>query len=364
MTVHLVYPVDFSKHSAPWSLGNNLYKYLRSKNISVKTYQWTSCQKIYPDEGDILIGHAHPNPYSCFRISKNHPNWKKKILLQPFNSDVYQMSYLHNIINEVDTFIAICGEYWIEQIKNTIFKSWENKIFRIDMGIDKVYYPKIKKRFNPPGKRKFIYIGNDYEFNNYAKNLKYLDKIIQKYGYKFFSIVGNKKVNKSKYFGWLDFSKKEAQKIIKEHDFYIIVSTHDANPTTIIESMAWGLVPMATLGCGYHNNFGIINLPLNNVKKSVEILNKFQNIREDKLYEKQIFNFNQLERRFNWNKICKKIYKNIYSKKIKYKIKYNISDQRKLIKYEIKSKNFYLRPINILRFILISFKYILKKILK
>ena len=45
------------------------------------------------------------------------------------------------------------------------------------MGIDKKNYPFIKKKFNKPGNRKFIYLGNDYAYNNYAKNTIYLDKI-------------------------------------------------------------------------------------------------------------------------------------------------------------------------------------------
>ena len=82
MIIHLVYPVDFKKISAPWSMGNNLYKHL-SKWHKVKVYQWTSYEKILPKKGDILIGHAHPNPMTCFRRSLDNVNWAKKIILQP-----------------------------------------------------------------------------------------------------------------------------------------------------------------------------------------------------------------------------------------------------------------------------------------
>jgi glycosyltransferase involved in cell wall biosynthesis len=364
MVVHLVYPVDFSKRSAPWSLGNHLYKFLTKKKISVKIYQWTSCEKIKPKKNDILIGHAHPNPYSCFRISSNHPNWKKKILLQPFNSDKYQMSYLHNIINEVDLFLAISGEYWIDNIDKTIFKSWKNKMIRVDMGINRTHYPFIKKNFNPPGKRKFLYIGNDYEFNNYAKNLKYLNDIIENYGAEYFSIAGNKKVNKSNFYGWLNFSKKKALEIIQLHDFYIIVSTNDANPTTIIEAMSWGLIPIATHGCGYSKNTGIINVPQNNVDEVVKILHTLQHQSSYILEDIQKKNISQLEFRFNWKKICNEIYSNIFNKDKKLDLHYISSDLNDLKKYEKKSKNYYLRLKNILRFFLISVKYIIKKNIK
>ena len=115
MSIHLVYPVNFSKKSAPWSIGNNLYQQLK-KIDEVKIYQWTSYEKINPKKGDILIGHAHPNPYTVFRRSLNNTNWKKKILIQPFNSDPYQMSYLFSCIDQCDIFFAITGKYWFDNI--------------------------------------------------------------------------------------------------------------------------------------------------------------------------------------------------------------------------------------------------------
>ena len=55
MTIHLVYPVDKSKISAPWSLGNNLYKYLVELKKDVRIYQWTSYTKIKPKKGIFLL---------------------------------------------------------------------------------------------------------------------------------------------------------------------------------------------------------------------------------------------------------------------------------------------------------------------
>ena len=88
------------------------------------------------------------------------------------------MSHLYDVIKECDDFIAICGEYWYKRILRSKFKSWK-KITQIDLGLDVTLYPNIKKKFNKINKRKFLYIGNDYSFNNYAKNLNYLRKISQ-----------------------------------------------------------------------------------------------------------------------------------------------------------------------------------------
>ena len=90
------------------------------------------------------------------------------------------MSHLYDIINECDNFIAISGSYWIKYINKTILKIWKKKISQIDIGLYSSEYPKIKKKFNKPGKRKFLYIGNDYSYNNFAKNLNYLELLSKK----------------------------------------------------------------------------------------------------------------------------------------------------------------------------------------
>ena len=84
----------------------------------------------------------------------------------------------------------------------------EKKIVQIDLGLHRSKYPFIIKKFNEVGERKFLYIGNDYSYNNFAKNLDYLNLIATKNEIKNFATIGNKKVGNLKHYGWLDFSKK------------------------------------------------------------------------------------------------------------------------------------------------------------
>lgn len=361
MIIHLVYPVNLKKISAPWSLGNNLYNFLINKGLKVKIYQWTSYEKIKPNHGDILIGHAHPNPLTCMRRSINDKKWLKKILLQPYNEDPHQMSYLNNIINNCDFFISITGEYWFNRIENTIFSTWKKKMIRIDMGINQNDFPQIKTNFNQPGKRKFLYIGNDYKFNNFAKNLPYLNKIIASYGHNYFGIAGNKKVNLAKFHGWLDFKTNMAKDIIKNYDFYLIVSKNDANPTTILESMAWGLIPICTKECGYYNNNGIINLPLDNLDEALKVLEQHQYISKFELEKKQKYNFEQLKSRFNWEIICQKIYETIFLCQNFSKIEQSEKERKIFKDFEKDSNNYYNSFANQFKFLLTSIKFFLKK---
>ena len=82
--------------------------YALNKNYKIKTYTWTSLKKFILIKNDLLIGHCHSNPYTIFRRSVPNNNWYKKILVQPFNGDVKQMSHLYDIMPMCDDFIAIC----------------------------------------------------------------------------------------------------------------------------------------------------------------------------------------------------------------------------------------------------------------
>ena len=154
----------------------------------------------------------------------------------------------------------------------------EKKITQIDLGIDRKNYPFIKKKFNKPGNRKFIYIGNDYAYNNFAKNTSYLNKISKNIGERIFGTVGNKKIGKIDHYGWLDLRLKKSRNLLSRFDFLIQTSNYDANPSTVFRSMSWGLIPVITKQCGYTDLEKVVYIPLNNLKGAEKKINQLQNI--------------------------------------------------------------------------------------
>ena len=55
----------------------------------------------------------------------------------------------------------------------------EKKFHKLILGFTLQSIRRLKK-FNKPGKRKILYIGNDYSYNNFAKNLNYLELLSKK----------------------------------------------------------------------------------------------------------------------------------------------------------------------------------------
>lgn len=343
-TIHLIYPFDIKKKINPWSIGNNIV-YALSDKFNIKNHNWMSLKKINPNKGDILIGHAHSNPFTIFRRSVKNKKWAKKILIQPYNEDKLQMSHLYNVIPECNFFLAICGNYWFKRVAKSKFKSWKKKMVQIDLGIDKRTYPFIKVKFNKPNNRRFIYIGNDYSYNNFAKNLNYLRKIINKSDKHTFGSAGNKQVSNEKYYGWLNFKDKKSLKILKKYDFLIQVSKNDANPSIVLESISWGLIPLITRGCGYDEINKKLIIPQNNHFKVLKKISQLQKIDEKYLIKFQKENFKLIEKKFNWNIFKKKIRSIVLKKQVdKKKVIYSKKEINFFISNTKSSPNYYLKP--------------------
>lgn len=340
-TIHLIYPFDLKKKINPWAIGNNISLALKN-NFLIKSYYWTSLEKINPRKGDILIGHCNPNPFTVFRRSIKNKNWEKKILIQPYNEDPKQMSHLYDVMKDCDYFLAICGEYWFKRIGRSKFRSWKKKMIQLDLGLHISQYPFIKNYFNKTNDRKFLYIGNDYAYNNFSKNLSYLKEISNIIGAKKFGSVGNKVIGKIKHYGWLNLQTKKSLEIIKKYDFLIQTSKHDANPSTVLEAMAWGIIPIITKECGYKKEKSIINIPLNNKHEVKRILNKFQVMSEDKLKELQRQNYDILKKFYNWNRFQATVKKIIFEKKKSKKIYYKRKEINFFKKNLKDSPNYYL----------------------
>ena len=305
-TVHIIYPFSKKVDTNPWSIGNNIIRALK-KNFKIKTYLWTSIEKISPNIGDILIGHANSNPYTIFRRSVGSALWSKRILLQPYNEDKHQISYLYDLIPKCDYFLTLCGEYWFDRIENSKFKKWKKKAIRIDLGINPLDYPLIKKKFNSKGKRKFLYIGNDYAYNNYAKNISFLEKLANFYNSILFSTIGNKALKNINHYGWLNLTDTKNFNILRKYDFLIQTSKHDANPSTILEAMSWGLIPVISKECGYYNVSTFKYIEINSINRSINTLKKLQNLTDNELIKLQKKNLSLIKKKYNWEIFRKKI---------------------------------------------------------
>jgi hypothetical protein len=303
-TIHLVYSHG-SGISCPDAIGRNLASRL-SKRYNVKLYDWTDRDAIQPGPDDVLLGHPHPMPWTCFRRSLKQPGWRRKLMISPYHhGDDVQVAFVDPLIPQTDRYLAITGNYWFSSIASSGFVHWLPKMIHLDLAVDQNDFPRIKSRFNPPGKRRFVYIGNCF----LGKNVGYLTEIANLMNEAEIAWIGNGRpgIPGLNALGFLDFSTARAKEIITQYDFMLTVAKADANPATILEAMAWGLIPVCTPESGYSGYPGIINVPLGDAAHAARILRELQQRPNESLLELQQTNWDLLKSHFSWDRFANQV---------------------------------------------------------
>jgi hypothetical protein len=292
----LVYP-----HSAaigcPQAIGRNLAQRL-SKRWDVEMHQWESVGRLAPDAETALIGHPHPSPFSIFRRSASQPGWGRVILLCPFNADPRQVAWLEPLVERADEYVAITGPYWFRAIKGSPFARWLPRMRRQDLAVDRRDFPRIKRRFAAKGKRRFLYIGHE----GWPKNTAFLSRLArQRPAWDFAWMGSGKAIPGVRSLGRQDFARADAKRLVAGFDFMITVGSADANPTTILEAMAWGLLPVCTPQSGYEGMDGIVNVPLDDDAGALRVLDGLQDAADARLKAWVRKNDGRLKSDYTWD---------------------------------------------------------------
>ena len=300
MTIHLVYP-NSSQICTPDAIGRHLTDYLR-RTHTVEAHQWDELYRIEPSPGDVLLGHAHPSPSTVFRRSMNHPAWRRIILMQPFNHCLRQMGWLHGVVKQCDWYLAITGRDWIDRISESALAGWAPKIVQLDLAVNPAHFPRLKYSYSQPYARRFLYIGH----KGPGKNWKYFQALAHRVGAERFGTVGVRIPGVACH-GRQDFSRPAAQDLLRQYDFLVVTSDADANPTVVLEAMAWGLIPVITSRCGYPIADGIEELPLNSVDAACATLRAVDRLPDAELLRRADLNRKRLASDFTWERFGSRV---------------------------------------------------------
>ncbi len=302
-TVHLVYPHG-PAISAPHAIGRNLGARLEGQ-YRVIYHDWEARYAIEPEPDAALVGHPHPRRGTVFERSSRDAGWGRVLMLSPYNGDLAQVAFLDPIIGRCDLYLAITGEFWFSQVGQSACSHWAPKMARLDLAVDRADYPPLKVAFNPPGNRRFVYIGHSMRM----KNMPYLGEIARRLPGSEFAWIGpgSRRLPGVTRLGWQDFSSQAGRELIAGFDFQITVGWADANPTTILEAMAWGLIPVCTPQSGYSGVSGITNVPLDDAAGAVAILGRLQAAPETELRRLQRENWEALDRHFSWDRFAAQV---------------------------------------------------------
>lgn len=297
--IHLVYPHDRRKISAPHVIGWKLADFL-AREHEVRLHDWDGREPIRPGTGDVLIGHLNPDPATVVARSIRLPGWARKILLGPFNLDPRQVAFIDRSIPFADVFCAITGPYWEARLPASRFAHWAPRFRRVDLAVDPTDYPRIKRAFSPKGSRSILYIGH----TRWQKNPRYLEAIAERLPGVTFAWcgAGRRPLRGFQRLGSQDFASEEGRALVARHDFTLTVGAFDANPTTILESMAWGLIPICTPTSGYAGIPSIVNVPLGDPDGAAAVLRRLLDADEEALVALQERNFALVRDEYTWER--------------------------------------------------------------
>jgi len=301
--VHWIYPAG-AAISCPQAIGRNVAVRL-ARHHTVIHHQWDSLESITPREGDVLIGHPHPAPWTTFRRSLRKRGWRRVIAVAPYShGDIVQLAYADAVMPHVDLFLAITGRYWFERVEESAFAHWRPKMRHLDLAVDPVDFPAVKARFGEPWRRKFLFIGH----SGWQKNSEYLGRLAGAIPESHFGWIGSgAPIAGVRAHGYQDFSTDEARALVASYDFMITVSRSDANPTTILEAMAWGLIPVCTPQSGYLGEPGIVNIPLDDLDGAVAVLRALQEAPSERLEAMRAANRERLRTHYTWDRFARQV---------------------------------------------------------
>jgi glycosyltransferase involved in cell wall biosynthesis len=288
---------------APHSITYNLSRFL-SQKVPTLVYNWDEhiCPKVEPD--DVILGHPHPDPATLIqRIFRDGAPCRLKALIFPIHHGIPSINeYALPLVERADMVFGIMGPYWYDTLDDSQFAPWKSKVIRLDMAVDSAEYPFIRKSFNAPGRRGYLYIGG----NRPEKGTDVLSKTMAALSDfpRAWIGPGPDIPNMRHLASQANLSPRFVSRLAREYDFFVNTSVSDANPTTILEAMAWGFPVACTPESGYYNIASVITLSTSDIEANVKALREFQYAPEEHLLRLTTTNRNLVEAHYTWDRFC------------------------------------------------------------
>jgi len=310
--VHLIYPHG-NRISAPDSIGRELGQRLETR-FEVVYHDFSDRGVIVPEPGDVLLGHPHPHPNTVFRRSLVHEGWHRRLMMAPFNHrDLRQIAFEDTMVRSCDLILAITGPYWFRSLEDSRCSHWRPKMIQLDLAIDRSDFPPLKRAFAGPGDRHILYVGH----TGRGKNTPYLSEIASLLPKTRFSWIGigGSPIRGITPLGPIDFGSQAGKDLVGQFDFLLTVGNADANPTTILEAMAWGLIPICTPTSGYEGIASIPNVPVDDAAAAAAIVRRLLSADESELTSMQSENWRLLDEHYTWDRFASQVVDAIESTK-------------------------------------------------
>lgn len=297
---------------APGSITMQLSSYLRRRH-PIRLYGLEETGEMDCGINDIILGHPHPDPDTVIqRAFSSSVACKHKALIFPMHHALPEINrFSLPLLDQADQVFGIMGPYWKDTLSQSCFAPWTHKITSLDMAIDGMEYPYLKRRFNPPGHRGYFYIGSSSD--RPEKGCDILEKTMSKLPeFQNGWIGGGRELSSMKRIAtYASLTPSFVSTLADQFDFFINTSISDANPTTILEAMAWGFPVACTAGSGYYNIPPITTLSSTDIEYNANVLLDLQFASEERLQEISQEGRRLIETHYSWERFCSTVWKGL-----------------------------------------------------
>jgi glycosyltransferase involved in cell wall biosynthesis len=295
---------------APYSITQNLYAFLAARHPT-QLYDLDERVPFDFSAEDIVIGHPWHHPGTIIQQALRNPSkCRLKALIFPVHHAMPDINaYAAPLVELADVVFAIMGPYWYDTLDMSTFASWKSKIVRLDMAVDAKDYPTVKHKFNPPGQRGYLYIGR----NQPEKGCDVLSRTMAgllefKRGWVGF---GKEIPNIQHLSGPAELKKDFMAELAQHYDFFVNTSISDANPTTILEAMAWGFPVACTPQSGYYNTPNLVTLSTTDIEHNIRALKALQYAPESELERISQANTALVLSYYTWSRFCETVWNSV-----------------------------------------------------
>jgi glycosyltransferase involved in cell wall biosynthesis len=284
---------------APVTITARLYEALRAR-APTRLYDWTERVEVPAGPGDVLLGHPHPDARSAWNRACLEQRAGVRIALLPLSHRMAEANaFLDPYVPRLDAILGIMGPYWWETWREGPFAHWADKITPVDMAIDVARFPRVKRGFNPPGRRTFLYLGGEGP----QKGTHLLSILFgQARGHRCVWVGTGHGLPHLEHRGFAELTPAYVRRLAEECDVVVTMGVSDANPTTILEAMAWGFPVCATPESGYHRTPELTLLSTTDMAHNLRVLARMQEAPEAELVALADGARRRVEAEYGWDR--------------------------------------------------------------
>ncbi len=266
---------------APTSITAHVYHALAAR-ADTRLYDLREHVAIRGGGGDVLLGHYLAGDESgVWQRACREGRFDVRVAMNPLHHQMSEVcAELDPYVPMVDRVFGIMGPYWYDTWRASALAHWFPKIVPFDMAIDIAAFPRLKTHFNPPGRRRFLYIG----WAGAQKGTHLLSILFGLAKSQHCVAVGPRRpLPNLECRHRILFTLPYLQRLAEECDCLLVPGVSDANPTVVLEAMAWGFPVACTPQSGYYNIPEVLPLSITDMTHNLAMLDLLQEADESEL---------------------------------------------------------------------------------